>query len=462
MKKFNITVIGAGPGGYVAAIKAAQLGAKVAIIEKNAHGGTCLNRGCIPTKAFVACADAYQKIIDAEHFGIAVKKPTFDWKKIVERKNSIVKKLNTGIGALLKSNKIEIITGEAKLISKNKIEILNGKISETIESDKIIIATGSEPAKPKFFPFDGKKVLDSTDLLNISKLPKSIIIVGGGVIGCEFANILNTFGVKVTVVEMLDRILPLEDKDISAAVTKKFKTSGIEVITGAAIENVKVTAKGVGGIIEGKPISAEMMLVGVGRALNTKNIGLENTNVKLDDKGAVIVNERMQTTVANIYAIGDITNKLQLAHMASAQGIVAAINAAGGMEKIDYNVVPNCIFTIPEIGSVGLTEDQAKEKAEKIKVGKFYYAALGKALAAGEPDGFYKIIADANTDEILGVHIYGAHATDIIAEAAVAMKLESTVEELGKTIHAHPTLAEGVMEAAHALHGECIHMPAAR
>ncbi len=460
MKKFDITVIGAGPGGYVAAIKAAQQGAKVAIIEKNAHGGTCLNRGCIPTKAFVACADAYQKIFDAKEFGIAVKKPSFDWGKIVERKNAIVKKLNGGIGALLKSNKIEIIKGEAKLISRNEIEITNGKISEVIESDKIILATGSEPAKPGFFPFDGKKVLDSTDLLKITKLPKSIIIVGGGVIGCEFANILNTFGVKVTLVEMLDRLLPLGDKDISAAVTKKFKNIGIEVKTGVAIENVKITANGVGGKIEGKPVSAEMMLVGVGRALNTKNIGLDKAGVKLDDKGAVVVNERMQTSAANIYAIGDITNKLQLAHVASAQGIVAAVNAAGGMEKMDYRVVPNCIFTIPEIGSVGMTEAEAKEAAGEIKVGKFYYAGLGKALAAGEHEGFYKIISDAKTDEILGVHIYGAHATDIIAEAAVAMKLESTVEELGRTIHAHPTLAEGVMEAAHALHGECIHMPA--
>jgi len=459
MKKFDVTVIGAGPGGYVAAIKAAQLGEKVAIIEKDVNGGTCLNRGCIPTKALVASADAYQRANDAGEFGVIVKKVSFDWGKITDRKDGVVKKLRNGIGALLKSNKIEIIKGNAKLISRNKIEISSGQINETIESKKIILATGSEPAKPGFFPFDGKKVLDSTDLLKITKLPKSIIIVGGGVIGCEFANILNIFGVKVTVVEMLDRLLPIEDKDISTAVTKKFKDSGIDVRTGVAIENVKITANGVGGKIEGKPISAEIMLVGVGRSLNTKNIGLETVGVKLDKIGAVIVNERMQTSVANIYAIGDVTNKMQLAHVASAQGIVAAINAAGGMEKMDYRVVPNCIFTIPEIGTVGMTEAEAK-KAGEIKVGKFYYAGLGKALAAGEPEGFYKIIADAKTDEILGAQVYGAHATDIIAEAAIAMKLESTAEELGKTIHAHPTLAEGMMEAAHALHGECIHMPA--
>ena len=458
MKKFDVTVIGAGPGGYVAAIKAAQLGEKVAIIEKDSHGGTCLNRGCIPTKALVASADAYQRVNNAEEFGVSAKKVSFNWEKISSRKDNVVKKLRNGIGALLKSNKIEIIKGEAKLKSRHEIEVSSGKNKEIIKSKKIILATGSEPAKPGFFPFDGKKVLDSTDLLKITKLPKSIIIVGGGVIGCEFANILNTFSVKVTVVEMLDRLLPLEDKDISKAVTKKFKDAGIDVITGVAIENIKITANGVGGKIQGKPLSAQMMLVGVGRALNTKNIGLEDAGVKLDKIGAVIVNERLQTSVANIYAIGDITNKMQLAHVASAQGIVAAINAAGGMEKMDYRVVPNCIFTIPEIGTVGMTEAEAKEAGD-IKVGKFYYAGLGKALAAGEPEGFYKIIADAKTDEILGVQVYGAHATDIIAEAAVAMKLESTAEELGKTIHAHPTLAEGVMEAAHALHGECIHMP---
>ena len=458
MKKFDVTVIGSGPGGYVAAIKAAQLGEKVAIIEKDSHGGTCLNRGCIPTKALVASADAYQRVNNAEEFGVSAKKVSFNWEKISSRKDNVVKKLRNGIGALLKSNKIEIIKGEAKLKSRHEIEVSSGKNKEIIKSKKIILATGSEPAKPGFFPFDGKKVLDSTDLLKITKLPKSIIIVGGGVIGCEFANILNTFSVKVTVVEMLDRLLPLEDKDISKAVTKKFKDAGIDVITGVAIENIKITANGVGGKIQGKPLSAQMMLVGVGRALNTKNIGLEDAGVKLDKIGAVIVNERLQTSVANIYAIGDITNKMQLAHVASAQGIVAAINAAGGMEKMDYRVVPNCIFTIPEIGTVGMTEAEAKEAGD-IKVGKFYYAGLGKALAAGEPEGFYKIIADAKTDEILGVQVYGAHATDIIAEAAVAMKLESTAEELGKTIHAHPTLAEGVMEAAHALHGECIHMP---
>ncbi len=459
MKKFDVTVIGAGPGGYVAAIKAAQLGEKVAIIEKDSYGGTCLNRGCIPTKALVASADAYQRVNNAEELGVSAKKVSFNWEKISTRKDNVVKKLRNGIGALLKSNKIEIIKGEAILKSRFEIEVSSGKNIELIKSKKIILATGSEPAKPGFFPFDGEKVLDSTDLLKITKLPKSIIIVGGGVIGCEFANILNIFGVKVTVVEMLDRLLPIEDKDISKAVTKKFKDTGIDVRTGVAIENVKITANGVGGKIKGKPLSAQMMLVGVGRALNTKNIGLEDAGVKLDKIGAVIVNERLQTSVANIYAIGDITNKMQLAHVASAQGIVAAINAAGGMEKMDYRVVPNCIFTIPEIGTVGMTEAEAKEAGD-IKIGKFYYAGLGKALAAGEPEGFYKIIADAKTDEILGAQIYGAHATDIIAEAAVAMKLESTAEELGKTIHAHPTLAEGVMEVAHALHGECIHMPA--
>ena len=459
MKKYDVAVIGAGPGGYVAAIKAAQLGANVVIIEKDSYGGTCLNRGCIPTKSFVASAELFKKFSEADEYGLATGKTSFNWNKIVDRKDGIVEKLGNGIGGLLKSNKIEMVSGEAKLKSRKEI-IVNGKI--VIEADKIILATGSEPAKPGFFPFDGKKVLDSTELLNIKKLPQSIIIVGGGVIGCEFACVMNAFGVKVTVVEMLDRLLPLEDKEISAALTKKMKDYGVDVRTGAAIENVKAGTKSVSGKVDGKKITAEIMLVAIGRSFNTKKIGLEDIGVKIDNAGAVTGNERMCTTVANIYAIGDITNKMQLAHVASAQGIVAAVNAVGGMEKMDYRVVPNCIFTLPEIGSVGLSEHEAKEQAGNIKTGKFFYAALGKALAAGEPEGFYKIISDAETDEILGVQIFGAHATDIIAEAAVAMKLESTVEELGKTIHAHPTLAEGVMEAAHALHGECIHAPARR
>ena len=258
---------------------------------------------------------------------------------------------------------------------------------------------------------------------------------------------------------MLERLLPLEDKDISKAITTKFKKVGITVKTGVAIENVKKTSKSVSGKIEGKTISAEMMLVGVGRSLNTTDIGLEEVGVKTEN-GAVIVNEFMQTTVANIYAIGDITNKLQLAHVASTQGIVAAENASGKRSVMDYKVVPGCIFTAPEIGTVGMTEAAAKEVFKKVKVGKFFYAGLGKAMAIGETDGFYKIISDEETGEILGVHIFGAHATDIIAEAALAIQLECTVEELGRTIHAHPTLAEGVMEAAHAVHGECIHMPA--
>ncbi len=459
MNKFDVTVIGAGPGGYVAAIKAAQSGANVAIIERKHAGGTCLNWGCIPTKTMVASAEVFEKMKEAKNFGLSTGKISFDWEKIVDRKDSIVKTLRNGISALLKSNKITIISGTAKLKTRNEIEVTNNQIKTIITSDKIILATGSESAKPGFFPFDGKIVLDSKDLLDIKKLPKSIIIVGGGVIGCEFASILNSFGVKVTVVEMLERLLPLEDKDISKAITTQFKKVGIEVKTGVAIENVKKTSKSVSGKIEGKIISADMMLVGVGRSLNTTDIGLEEVGVKTE-KNAVIVNEFMQTTVANIYAIGDITNKLQLAHIASSQGIVAAENATGKRSVMNYKVVPGCIFTAPEIGTVGMTEAAAKESVKKIKIGKFFYAGLGKAMAIGETAGFYKIISDEETGEILGVHIFGAHATDIIAEAALAIQLECTVEELGKTIHAHPTLAEGVMEAAHAVHGECIHMPA--
>jgi len=460
MNKYDVTIIGAGPGGYVSAIKAAQCGAKVALIEREHFGGTCLNWGCIPTKSMVASAEIFDKMKDAKEFGISSNNPSFNWGKIVSRKDGIVKTLRNGIAALLKSNKIDVIQGTAKLKTRNEIEVTNKKDKTIVASDKIILATGSESAKPGFFPFDGKKVLDSKDLLDIKKLPKSIIIVGGGVIGCEFASVLNSFGVKVTVVEMLERLLPIEDKDISAALTKQFEDSGITVKTGVAIENVKTTAKGVRGKVEGKTVSAEMMLVAVGRALNTKDIGLEEVRIKVDENNAIVVNDRMQTNVGNVYAIGDITNKMQLAHVASAQGIVAAENATGKRASLNYKVVPNCIFTSPEIGTVGMNQAEAIKVVEKVKVGKFFYSGLGKAMAIGETNGFYKIVSDDSTGEILGVQIFGAHATDIIAEAALAIQLECTVEELGKTIHAHPTLAEGVMEAAHAVHGECIHMPA--
>jgi len=459
MEKFDTVVIGAGPGGYTAAIRSAQLGKKTAVVERDYLGGTCLNWGCIPTKTLVASAELYHKMLHAGEMGLSIESPDFSWSVLQKRKNKIVKKLRQGIKLLLKSNGVCVLQGSARFNTKNELTISgqDGQVS-TVYGEKIIIATGSESAQPGFFPFESERVLESKGFLDLSEIPKSIIIVGGGVIGCEFASLLNIFGVKVTVVEMLERLLPLEDEEISAALAKKFIKSGITVMTGAGITEPAANTREVSGKVNDKKITADMMLVAVGRSLNTTNIGLETVGIATE-KNALDVNDRMQTSIPGIYAIGDITNKPQLAHVASSQAMVAAENAAGEDSIMDYHVIPSCIFTIPEIASVGLTEAQAREAAGEIKIGHFPYAALGKAMAAGETEGFYKIIAEAKTDEILGVQIYGSHATDMIAEAVLAIKLECTSKELGKTIHAHPTLAEGIFEAAHAVHGECVHMP---
>jgi dihydrolipoamide dehydrogenase len=378
----------------------------------------------------------------------------------MQRKDDVVKKLRTGIAGLLKSHGVTVLAGTGSLAARKTVRIeKDGAVTE-VAAKKVIVATGSESAMPSFIPFDGMKIIESKAALSLAALPNSIIIIGGGVIGCEFASMLTAFGVKVTVIEMLDRLLPLEDKDISAALTKVFDKAGITVHTGAKAEKIAVTPAGVTCEIAGQAISAEMMLVAIGRAMNTKGLGLEEAGVKIE-KGAVIVDEHLQTTAAGVYAIGDITAKLQLAHVASAQGIVAAEHATGLDSRMDYAVVPNCIFTTPEIGTVGMSEAKAAERGE-IRVGTFHFAGLGKAMAMGETTGFCKIVADAKTDAVLGVQIIGPHATDLVAEAALAIKLQCTARELAKTIHAHPTLAEGLMEAAHAVHGECIHAPRKR
>ncbi|NLF38464.1 dihydrolipoyl dehydrogenase [bacterium] len=459
MDTYDVTVIGAGPGGYVAAIRAAQRGAKVALIERESLGGTCLNWGCIPTKAMIASAEVLRHIRHAASFGITLdgaETAVADWPAIVARKNGIVKKLRQGVASLLKANGVTVIEGTASFKTRNELRVATAGGETPVKTKKTIIASGSESARPSFIPFDDRKIVESKAFLDIDTLPASIIIIGGGVIGCEFASMLNAFGVEVTVVEMLERLLPIEDKEVSAAITRSFEKAGIAVKTGVKAENISATPSGVTCEIAGTAIQAEMMLVAVGRALNTSGLGLEQIGVKTE-KGVVIVDERMQTTAGGVFAIGDITGKAQLAHVASSQAMAAADNATGGDVKMNYAVVPNCIFTLPEIASVGLNEDKAREKAGAISVGRFPYAALGKALAIGEPEGFYKIVADAETDEILGVQIVGAHATDLIAEAAMAIELESTATSFGQTIHAHPTLAEGLMEAAHAVHGECIH-----
>jgi dihydrolipoamide dehydrogenase len=458
----RLTIIGAGPGGYVAALKAAQLGAQVTVIEDTEVGGTCLNRGCIPTKAMVASAEALHKARNLSEFGIDVQGEIIpNISKIIERKNKIVSTQVKGIRSLFKSWGINLIEGRGIILTPEKVEIQKkDNTIEVLQTDKIIIATGSRPAQIPLFPFDGKHILSSDDALNIRSIPKSLIIVGAGVIGCEFAFIFKELGTDITMVEMMPRAVSTEDPEISEILEKELKKKKIKLLTNAKVESVKGDHDGMHLYLsDGKELIAEKILVSVGRALNTENIGLEALGIKKGARNEIIVNEKMETNIDGIYAIGDVTGGILLAHTASKQGIVAASNACGLEKKYDPSVVPAAIFTSPEIGSVGLREHQAKEKGINIKTGHFQFRALGKAHAMGEISGMIKIIADANTDRVLGVHIIGAHASDLVHEGALAIKTGLTVKELADMIHAHPTLAEGIMEAAEDVHGEAIHAP---
>lgn len=462
----KLTIIGAGPGGYVAALKAAQLGAQVTVIEDTEVGGTCLNRGCIPTKALVASSEALHKAKNLEEFGIEVTgdiNPNLS--KIMERKNKVVSTQVKGIRSLFKSWGVNLIEGRGMILTPEKVEVQKkDNTTEIIETDKIIVATGSRPAQIPIFPFDGKHILSSDDALNIKSIPKSLIIIGAGVIGCEFACIFKELGTEVTMVEMMPRAVSTEDPEISEIIEKELKKKKIKLMTGVKVEKVEGhKAEENGGIhvylADGKELVAEKLLVSIGRALNTENIGLEAVGIKKGARGEILVNEKMETNIEGIYAIGDVTGGILLAHTASKQGIVAASNACGKEKRYDSSVVPAAIFTSPEIGSVGLREHQAKDKGINIKTGHFQFRALGKAHAMGEIAGMIKIVADADTDKVIGVHIIGPHASDLVHEGALAIKAGLTVKEVADMIHAHPTLAEGLMEAAEDVHGEAIHAP---
>jgi len=457
--KYDVCVIGAGPGGYVAAIKAGRLGAKTVLIEKENLGGTCLNVGCIPTKTLLASADMLRQFKNAEEFGIDASGVKVNWTKMLERKDGILAKLRTGIAGLLKSSKVKVITGKASFLDKKTV-LLAGT-NKKITADKFIIATGSAPLVPGFIP-ESERIITSTELLSIPKIPKSLIVLGGGVVGCEFASLFAELGSSVTVVEMMPSLLPGQDEEISATLKKSLEKAGIKVLTGAPLEKIKATAKQVSGTVAGETLKADYMLVSIGRKPCSASLKPEAAGIRTSEKGFIEVDERCRTNISGIYAIGDVSGRIQLAHMASVMGITAAENACGKRSEFSDSLVPGCIFTHPEIGTVGLTEKQCAEQGIEVNIGKFAFAGLGKAMAAGETEGFCKIIADVETDQVLGVHIIGPHAADLIAEATAAMHLEVTAKELGKAIHAHPTLAEAIMEAAHAVHGECVHMPPPR
>lgn len=455
----KVAVIGGGPGGYVAAIKAAMHGAEVTVIEKRKVGGTCLNVGCIPTKALLASSSLISSIKEAKDFGIHINgevEANFD--DIMNRKNKVVSQLISGIEFLFEKRGIKLVNGFGKLVDTNKIEVNKEDGSkELVEADKIILANGSQPVILPMFPYDGDKIITSDEALNLKYVPKSLLIVGGGVIGCEFGQFFRALGTEVTIVEMFDQLLPLEDKDVAKQLQRQFKKDKIKVMTGVKIEKCEIVDNEVVATLSnGKEVKAEKALLSIGRKPYLDNSGIEDIGIQLE-RGKVIVNENLETNVKGIYAIGDIINTPFLAHVASKEGLVAAQNAVCGNSKtVNYAAVPRCVYTEPEVAGVGKTEKELQENGIEYNTGQFDFRALGKAQAIGHFQGFIKILADKN-DKIIGASIVGPHATDLLTELSLAVHLGLTVEEVGDVIHAHPTLSEGIMEALHDVHGECVH-----
>lgn len=465
----HLAILGAGPGGYVAAIRAAQLGARVTVIENQALGGVCLNWGCIPSKALLSVVELGDKAKKAKDFGIQLGGPvTYDPAVMVARKNKVVSTLVKGIATLFKTWNIEHVEGTGELLDARTIRVTKPDGTETrVVADGVIIATGSSWPNLPLFPIDGTQIITSKQALDLSRIPVSLLIVGGGVEGCEFASLYSGLGTQVTLVELVPRLLPLEDEEISQMMERELKKRGVDIRTGVTVDQIVrqpdlVTAH----LRDGLSLNVEQVLVSVGRGFNSRGIGLEKAGVQVGTRGEIVVNERMETNVPGVYAIGDVVGKAMLAHVASAQGKVAVENFMGRPRTIDYDVIPTGIFTLPEIGRVGLTEQQARDRCvaagkdpqQSVKVGRFRYGGLGKAQATGDIQGLLKVVADAESDRILGVHILGAHAADLVHEAALAMHLGATVSRVAEMIHAHPTLAEGLMEAMEDVHGHAIHL----
>ncbi len=458
----KLTIIGAGPGGYVAAVRAAQKGAQVTVIENAEVGGTCLNVGCIPTKTLIASAEALERAKNAADFGIDISGAVgYNLERIRERRDKVVSIQVRGVRALFKSWGVNLIDGRGTLLSPDVVRVVQKDgTTMDIKSDKVIVATGSRPARLPGFPFDGDTVITSDDAIRLNKIPKTLLIVGAGVIGSEFAFIYRCFGSEVTMVEMMPHALSTEDEEMSEIIEREFKKSKIKLITKVRVEKVDRSENGLltARLSSGQDVQAEMILVSIGRSMNSEDLGLADVGVLTGKRGEIIVNDAMETTVPGVYAIGDVTGKILLAHVASHQGLVAVENALGGNEKMDYSVVPAGTFTLPEIGSVGIREQEARDRGIKYRVGRFQYRTLGKAHAMGEITGMVKILSDETTDKVIGVHICGAHATDLVHEGALAIQMGATVKQLGIMIHAHPTLAEGIMEAAEDVHKMAIHV----
>ncbi len=457
MSTYDVGIIGGGPGGYVAAIRAAQLGGTVCLIERGEWGGTCLNRGCIPTKTLFSIAHLAEQIQNTP--ALNAQSTTVDYSQTLIHKTEVIQKLKGGISQLLKANKIRTLNGNASLEDRNTITVRKADgTTEQVNVKNVIIATGSEPAEPPIFEIDETDVLTTTGILNLTELPESLIIVGGGVSGCEFASIFNAFGCSVTVLELLPTILATEDIQVVRHIRLFMKRKGISIHTGAKLTSVNKSDAGVTAVLEsGENLTAQKMLVSIGRRYNTERIGLEKVGGRTEN-GKIVVNEQMLTNIPGIYAVGDVASRYLLAHVASAEGKVAAQNCLGETTEMDYQVIPWCVFTLPEIGHAGMTETEATDEGYEVKVGKFPYAASGMALGMGEADGFVKTITDADSGDILGVHIVGVHASTLIHEAAVAIRLGANAKDIAHTVHAHPTLSEMVMESAEAAYGRAVHV----
>ena len=463
MSKFDVIVLGSGPGGYVTAIRASQLGLKTAIIEKESLGGVCLNWGCIPTKALLKSAQVFEYLKHADDYGLTVENYDKDFDAVVNRSRNVAGTMSKGVQFLMKKNKIEVIMGYGTLKAGNKVAVASEDGSETVyEANHVIIATGARARELPSLPQDGKKVIGYREAMTLPKQPKKLIVVGSGAIGVEFAYFYNAMGTDVTIVEYMPRIVPVEDEEISKQMERSFTKSGIKVMTSAEVTKVDTSGKGVKATVKTdngeEVLSADIVLSAVGIKTNIENIGLEEIGIATD-RDKIIVNDFYQTNLPGYYAIGDVTSGQALAHVASAEGILCVEKIAGQhVEPIDYNNIPGCTYCFPEIASVGYTEEQAKEKGYEIKVGKFPFTASGKAQAGGHTDGFVKVIFDAKYGEWLGCHMIGAGVTDMIAEAVVGRKLETTGHEILKAVHPHPTMSEAVMEAVASAYDEVIHI----
>lgn len=463
----KVVVIGGGPGGYVAALRAARHGAAVTLVENDLIGGTCLNRGCIPTKALLASAEALSRARAGEEYGFEVAgeiKP--DFARMMARKDAIVTRLRENVEILLKKAGVQVLRGKGSLAGPGKVLVQTAAnagadaSTVTVDVDKIIIATGSEPARLPMFDFNHPAILTSTEALSLDKTPESLLVVGAGVIGCEFASFYQELGTKITMVEMLPQMLPLEDMRLAKQFQSTYRKRGIQVLLKTKVESISeyaddhVTAK----LSDGSEITAEKILVSVGRKPNSAGIGLETVGVETDPRGYVVVNDYLETTAPNVYAIGDVNGGLMLAHVASYEAFVAVDNCLGARRARDLRSTPSCTYSTPEVASVGLNEEQAVESGYQPVTGTYRFAALGKAMAMGEETGYVTLIADKESGLVLGASMMGAHVTDVIHEVAVAVQNRLTIDQVGDTIHAHPTIAEAVMEAAHDVHGEAVHI----